>query len=88
MVEDSSELDELLASPNPRRRPKKLATKAAKGQQATPTRAKQTEEAPPDTAVIVRRTRPVAKAATAKATTAKAATAKAATAKEAAPKSR
>ncbi|KAJ2188622.1 hypothetical protein EV181_002098 [Coemansia sp. RSA 532] len=93
MVEDSSELDELLASPNPRRRPKKLAPKAAKGQQATPTRAKQTEEVPPDTAVVVRRTRPVAKATTSKATTSKAAaakatTSKAATAKEAAPKSR
>ncbi|KAJ2136070.1 hypothetical protein J3F82_006421, partial [Coemansia sp. RSA 637] len=81
MVEDSSELDELLASPNPRRRPKKLATKAAKGQQATPTRAKQTEEVPPDTAVVVRRTRPVAKATTSKAAAAKATTSKAATAK-------
>ncbi|KAJ2119825.1 hypothetical protein IW147_005558 [Coemansia sp. RSA 720] len=65
MVEDSSELDELLASPKPRGRSKKPAAKTAKGQQATPTRAKQTE-VPPDTAGIVKRTRPAAKAATAK----------------------
>ncbi|KAJ2497654.1 hypothetical protein GGH96_004943 [Coemansia sp. RSA 1972] len=77
MVEDSSELDELLASPKPRGRPKPTATKTAKGQQATPTRAKKTE-VPPDTAVIVRRTRPAAKATTSKAMTTK----------EAAPKSR
>ncbi|KAJ2824859.1 hypothetical protein IWW50_003130, partial [Coemansia erecta] len=63
MSEDSRDLDELLASPKPRGRPKKAAAGTSTGRQTTPSRARKADTAPPDTAGMLRRARPAAKEA-------------------------